>query len=87
MAHVRVVLERREGVGVPRDAIQQRKGQGVLFVADGDTARMVPVKLGLETDGMREVVADELAEGTPVVAVGGYFLDPGARIKAVAEGK
>ncbi len=87
MAHVRVILERRKGLGVPRDAIQRRKGQDVLFVASGETTRMVPVKLGLETDGMREVIADELAEGAPVVAVGGYFLDPGARIKTVAEGE
>ena len=85
MARVQVILERHEGLGVPRDAIQIRGGKTVVFVADNGKARMVPAKVGLEAEGMVEVTSDELAEGADVVAVGGYFLDPDDAIQVVQE--
>jgi len=87
MAHVSIILERREGLGVPRDAIQRRAGGSAVFVADGDVARLVSVEAGLETDGLVEVTSDELDAGVPVVAVGGYFLNPDAPIKVRKEGR
>ena len=86
MAQVEVVLERREGWGVPRGAIQQRNGGTVVFVAEGERAQMVPVKLGLEMEGMVEVLPGELQHSARVIAVGGYFLDPDASIKIAQEG-
>jgi multidrug efflux pump subunit AcrA (membrane-fusion protein) len=85
MAQVRVVLERREGLGVPRDAIQTRDGRTVIFVADGGRARMVPVQVGLESDGLVEVMSEQLDELARIVAVGGYFLDPDGAITVAAE--
>ncbi|HUU85504.1 MAG TPA: efflux RND transporter periplasmic adaptor subunit [Phycisphaerae bacterium] len=83
MAHARVVLERRQGLGVPRDAIHNRAGGTVVFIAQGDKARMIPVTVGLEMNGMVEVVSEQLDETARVVVVGGYFLDPDATIKVL----
>ena len=85
MAQVKVVLERREGWGVPRGAIQDRSGGTVVFVAEGERARMVPLKLGLETEGMAEVLPGELRQDAQVIVVGGYFLDPDDAIKVTQE--
>jgi hypothetical protein len=41
--------------------------------------------VGLETNGLVEVVSAQLDETAQVVAVGGHFLDPGATIKVVQE--
>lgn len=85
MANVRVVLERHTGLGVPSDAIQNRAGQPVLFVAEGGQARMIPVETGLATDGLVEVRADELHENDQVIVVGSYFIDPGDAVKVIEE--
>ena len=87
MAYVRVVLERRQALGVPRDAIQQRGGRTVVFIVEDHVARMIPVVVGLETGGLVEVAAEELREETPVVAVGGYFLDPDAVVNVARESR
>ena len=86
MAQVKVVLEQRDGLGVPRDAVQNRDGATVVFVAAEERARMIPVTLGLEMEGMVEVLSGQLDAGAQVVAVGGYFLDPDAPIKVAQEG-
>ena len=85
MAHVQVVLERRDGLGVPRDAIQRRASGNVVFAIENDHARMVPVVAGLERDGLVEVTADDLSEADQVVSVGGYFLNADAAVKVVRE--
>ncbi|MGD8450210.1 MAG: efflux RND transporter periplasmic adaptor subunit [Phycisphaerae bacterium] len=85
MADVRVVLERRQGLGVPRDALQRRSGGEVVFIVENDQARMIPVDVGLETDGMVEVSGEGLTAGAAVVTVGGYFLDPGQPVTVQQE--
>jgi len=80
MAHVRVVLERRQALAVPRDAVQRRSDGQVVFLADGDHARMVPISTGLEKGELTEVLAGSLAPGDPVITLGAYFLDPDAPI-------
>lgn len=75
MAQVSVILERREGVGVPRDAIQRRSGGTVVFVAENDRARMKRVKTGLENGELVEIEGEGIAAGTRIVTLGGYFLN------------
>jgi RND family efflux transporter MFP subunit len=87
MAEVRVILDRREGLAVPRDAIQDRSGGKVLFVADGERARQVSVAVGLEQDGLVEVISDALSTADEVIVVGSYFLDPDALIQVATEAR
>lgn len=81
MANVSVLLRREEGLGVPREAITQRDGRSVLFRLEADTARLVTVETGMETDGWVEVRSQALAEGMPVVAMGQFLLNDGTAVE------
>lgn len=80
MAQLVVVLESRQGIGVPSEAIQQRGGQAVVFVIENDTARQVPVTTGIETGGWTEIREGDLAEGAPVVTMGQYMVEAGTAV-------
>ena len=85
MAEVAVVLERRDALGVPSAAVQQRGGRRVVFVLDGDKARVLPVTVGLETDGWVELKGDGQKEGAQVVTMGQFLLNDGTTV-AVQKG-
>ena len=85
IAELEVLLASREGLGVPTEAIQQRIGRSVVFVVDGDTARMVDVTPGLQNDGWTEVAAEGLAAGAAVVTMGQYQLNDGASVTVQKE--
>jgi multidrug efflux pump subunit AcrA (membrane-fusion protein) len=85
LAKVDVILQRREGVGVPTEALQQRKASQVVFVVSGEEARQVPVQTGLETGGFTEITGGGIAAGASVVVMGQYYLDDGAPIAVVKE--
>ena len=57
----------------------ERQGGFLLFVADGDVARMREVKPGLSSEGVVEIV-DGVQEGEKVIVEGNYGLKDGARI-------
>jgi multidrug efflux pump subunit AcrA (membrane-fusion protein) len=80
MADIALLLEEREGLGVPREALQERGGGTVLFVIEDETARMRPVQAGLETGDWVEVHASGLAPGTPVVTMGQFLLNDGTLV-------
>ncbi|MBN2398695.1 MAG: efflux RND transporter periplasmic adaptor subunit [Deltaproteobacteria bacterium] len=85
MASTAIVLESREGQGVPADAVLERSGKSVIFTAQDGTARMVEVTTGIETNGYMELQGTTLPEGTPVVTRGQTFLNDGASIKITKE--
>jgi len=87
MAEVRVILERHEGIGVSQGAIQRRGDGRVVFVVDGDRARMVPVQVGLEMGDLIEVTIGEITEGMEIVTIGSYLLNPDAPIQIRQEGR
>lgn len=82
-ANVTVALEKAEGViVVPKRALLPRNGKQVLFVADGDTAHLREVKLGLA--GADSVaVLEGVAAGEKVITVGQEFLADGQQIRIV----
>ncbi len=78
---ISVVLQHRHGVGVPRDAIQNRDGRQWLFVPDGDVAKMIEVKSGLETDGWAQLTEGSVSAGDRVVTQGQFLLNDGFPIR------
>ena len=86
MAELRVMLVRREALGVPAEALQQRGKCSVVFGLEDDLASVIEVETGLETDGWVEIRAGQLSEGTPVVTMGQFLLDEGALV-TVREGR
>jgi len=86
MAEVAIVLESREGLGVPSTAIEQRGGRPVVFVVRDDVAHQLPVKTGIEDNGIMEIRESDLTEETPVVVMGQYMLDEGTAVLVQKEG-
>lgn len=85
LAQVVVVLDGRQGVGIPAAAVQQRGGRPVVFLVAGEHARMVPVKTGRATNGWTEILDGGLQAGTAVVTMGQQLLSDGTLISVVQE--
>jgi len=84
MARVEMVLQTRRGVGVPSEAVLQRRDGRVVFVVDGSRAREAAVKIGWTTGGHSEIV-EGLEPGAAVVTMGQFLLRDGADVKIVEE--
>jgi RND family efflux transporter MFP subunit len=87
MAEIVVVLDRREGLGIPSGAIQQRGGRTVAFVVRDGTAHQVPVTTGIETDGWTEIREGNIAENAAVVTMGQYMVEDGTPVSIQPEEK
>jgi RND family efflux transporter MFP subunit len=80
LVEMQVILSEKEGLGVPVKAIQQRAENKVVFIADGDVARIVSVETGIESDGWVEVTSGKLPDKTRVVVQGQFLLNDGKAI-------
>lgn len=56
-----------DAVVVPRSAIAQTENGDEVFVVNGDKATAVPVKVGVETDTLAQVVSPKVQPGTQVI--------------------
>lgn len=80
-----IILNERPGTGVPRDAIQYRDGKYWIFMPDGETAKMIEVEPGLETDGWTELLNPPLKAGDRVITQGQFLLEDGYPIRERGE--
>ncbi|MCC6489086.1 MAG: efflux RND transporter periplasmic adaptor subunit [Candidatus Hydrogenedentes bacterium] len=87
MADISVYLAQRDGLGVPAAAVQVRGNHPVVFVAEGQTARMVEIVPGLETAGWKECRGGGLQDGTQVVTMGQFLLNDGSPIAVQKEAR
>ncbi len=78
---IKVILRESRGVGVPRDAVQFRDSKYWVFVPDGEKAKMLEVKPGLETEGWTELLESPLSAGDRVVTQGQFLLEDGYPIR------
>jgi len=73
--------EKREGLKVPRDAVIDKFGQNVIWLAKDSAAKMIPVQV-IGYDGMHVAVAGPgLAEGDMVVVKGNERLREGQPVR------
>jgi len=86
LADVVVILARHEALGVPRQAIQRRRGGLAVFTTSEKAARLRVVTVGLENDGWVEVAGEGLAAGVSVVRMGQEQLNDGTAVNEVKEG-
>jgi multidrug efflux pump subunit AcrA (membrane-fusion protein) len=56
-----------DAIVVPRSAVAQTESGNVVYVVDGDKAAAVPVKVGVETDTLAQVVSPKVQPGTKVI--------------------
>ena len=83
IAQLEVLLERREGLGIPRESIVFRADGPVVFVSDGHTAHMIPVRTGFETNGWVEILESNLKTDSRVVTAGKDLLQDGDTITVI----
>jgi RND family efflux transporter MFP subunit len=84
-ADLNLVLQSHRGLGVPRPAVLMRGGRTVVFTVVDGKAKMVPVELGLSTDGHVEVLGGSIADGAKIVVEGQSWLDDGTPVIGVKE--
>ncbi|AIE86223.1 efflux RND transporter periplasmic adaptor subunit [Fimbriimonas ginsengisoli] len=83
----RIVLGRNpNAIAVPKETLLDRDGQTVVFLANGDTAKMAPVVTGAKDAGFIEVKSGVKA-GDTLVRLGQYELSDGAKIKVAEPAK
>jgi multidrug efflux pump subunit AcrA (membrane-fusion protein) len=85
MAKIKVVMARRDAVGVPRQSIIPKADGNVIFLADQDKAKMIKVEKGLETDGWAEVRSNNIKEGQSIISMGQDRLKDGESISITKE--
>jgi RND family efflux transporter MFP subunit len=81
-AKVELVFSRKkDAVLIPESALCSRKNVAGIYRADktGERAAFVPVKVGIQADGMAEILSPKLSGR--IVVVGQHLLRPGARIE------
>lgn len=71
-----------DGLAVPLYALVDHGGDRGVFVVDGDVARLVSVKTGIQ-DGWLVEVKEGLSEGTRVVVVGQRIIEDGEPVNLV----
>jgi RND family efflux transporter MFP subunit len=85
LAEVAIVMDERSGVGVPAAAIGQRGGHSVVFIVEGEQARMVEVKTGRTISGWVEIVEGEVSDRTPVLTMGQHLVEDGTPVSPAQE--
>lgn len=59
--------QQNDAIVVPRSAVAQTESGSVVFVVNGNTAQAVPVKVGVQTDTLAQVVSPKIQPGTKVI--------------------
>jgi RND family efflux transporter MFP subunit len=59
--------QQRDAIVVPRSAVAQTENGNIVYVVNGSTAQAVPVKVGVQTDTLAQVVSPKVQPGTKVI--------------------
>lgn len=84
-ADIAVVLQKRTGLGIPRESVLWRGQERVFFTVIEGKAHMLSVATGLESDGWVEVQGDGLIPNMPIVRMGQERLNDGMAVVEVKE--
>jgi multidrug efflux system membrane fusion protein len=76
----------RDAVVVPRSAIAQTENGNVVYVVQDNKAVQVPVKVGVQTDTMSQVVSPKVQPGTTVITTRPDALKDGSPVMVNAGG-
>ena len=80
LAEMSVILDEKQALSVPRESVQQRSQQDVVFVLDGNFACAIAIETGWETDGWLEVKSGNLKADSLVVNRGQFLLNHGSPV-------
>ena len=81
LCDVELMLQERQGYGVPADAIMTRdKGREVIFVLDNGKARMIEVKRGIAEPLYAEIIDGSKLKNESVIISGHTFVNNGDKV-------
>jgi len=76
-----LVAERFERLAVPLAAVVNKQGGSLLALVNGDFAKLINVKTGIQDGDLLEIVSGDLHAGDTIVTEGVYGLPPETRIR------
>jgi HlyD family secretion protein len=59
--------QQNDAIVVPRSAVAQTETGSIVYVVNGTTAQAVPVKVGIQTDTLAQVISPKVQPGTKVI--------------------
>ncbi len=86
LALVRIATEERTGrlAVPPASVVTDNEGHSTVSIVTGDTAKQLPVQVGLRDGDLVEISGAGIAEGATVVTVGAYGLPKETKIRVAA---
>ena len=87
MADAEIILDSREGRGVPIGTPVRRGGEIVLFAVEGGVARAYPIIPGYSTNGIIEIISGLPETVDEVVTLGQKMLDNGDMVRILQEAR
>lgn len=75
-----IIMEKKSCVAVPREAVLTKNGEKIVFVVEGNVARIKKVETGIETDKYIEI-KNGLKVGDIVATIGDYELQDGMAVR------
>ncbi len=80
-ARVELIIEEHKDVlVVPNKAVIEQEGREIVFVIDGNIAKLKEVETGFKDESKTEIISG-LEQGESVIILGNYGLRDGAKIK------
>ena len=81
LCDVELMLQERQGYGVPADAITSRgEGRQVIFAMDNGTARMIEVKRGIVEPYYAEIIGGSKLKNDQIIVSGHTFVNNGDKV-------
>lgn len=84
LAQVSLIIGTRQGIAVPVPAVQVRGGKNVVFVVENDKAKAIPVEIGWEQEGWREI-RSSFSPLLPVITMGQVQVEDGTPVRVIKE--
>ena len=81
LCDVELMLQERQGYGIPADAITTRgAGRQVIFVLDKDKAKMVEIKRGITEPYYAELIGGSKLKNEQIIVSGHTFVNNGDKV-------
>ncbi len=74
-----------DAVVVPRSAVAQTPSGNIVYIVTNNKAQLVPVRLGVQTDTLSQVISPQIQPGTMVITTRPDALKDGSDV-AVSNG-
>lgn len=82
---VKLIINPHENLAVPEKSIQRNNQGNFVYKIDSDIAKQLYVKTGLRTNGLIEIISDNIKDNDIIVTEGMPQISDGAKVKILEE--